>query len=381
MITCKRCSLGLTDPRISRLARLLVEYCIEAREGDEVLVNAGVEAVPLVREVVKELVSHGAYPLMINLSDESITEAFYKHATRSVLEHVSPIEKMLIKKVDATISIISPSHTKPLVGIDPEKLKVRSMARRELTRIFMERSARRELRWVVTAYPTRALAQEAGMSILDYEDFVYHATYSDTGDPVKEWRRIRDEQQKIADFLNKVSELRYEGPGIDLKLSVAGRKWINDDGKYNMPGGEVFSAPVEDSVEGWVLFDYPAVWRGVEVEGVKLVFKKGVVVEATAKKGEEFLRKMLETDEGAKRLGEIAFGLNYNITRHTKEILFDEKIGGTIHMALGAAYPETGGKNVSAIHWDMIKDMKKHRVYADGDLVYENGRFLEDVLS
>ncbi|ABN69505.1 peptidase M29, aminopeptidase II [Staphylothermus marinus F1] len=370
----------MVDPRVSNLARLLVEYCIEAGKGDEVVVNAGVEAIPLVREVVKYLVSRGSYPVMINLSDESISEVFYRYATKDVLEHISSIEKYVLENIDASISIISPSHTKPFIGIDPEKMKIRSGARRELTKIFMERSARRELRWTVTAYPTKALAQEAGMSIIDYEDFVFHATYADTDDPVKKWVEIKEKQQRIADFLNNVSELKYEGPGIDLVLRVEGRKWINDDGKYNMPGGEVFSAPIEDSVEGYVEFDYPAIWRGVEVEGVKLVFKKGVVVEAHARRGEEFLKKMLETDEGAKRLGEIAFGLNYNITRFTKEILFDEKIGGTIHMALGAAYPETGGKNVSAIHWDMIKDMRKHRIYADGDLIYENGYFIKDVL-
>ncbi|ADI31540.1 aminopeptidase [Staphylothermus hellenicus] len=370
----------MVDPRTSNLARLIVEYCIEAGKGDEVVINAGVEAVPLVREIVKYLVSRGGYPVMVNLSDESISEVFYRYATKDVLEHISGIEKYMLENIDASISIISPSHTKPLISIDPEKMKIRSAARRELTKIFMERSARRELRWAVTAYPTRALAQEAGMSIIDYEDFVFHATYADTDDPVKKWVEIREKQQKIADFLNKVSELKYEGPGIDLFLRVEGRKWINDDGKYNMPGGEVFSAPIEDSVEGYVEFDYPAIWRGVEVEGVKIVFKKGVVVEAHARRGEEFLKKMLETDEGAKRLGEIAFGLNYNITRFTKEILFDEKIGGTIHMALGAAYPESGGKNVSAIHWDMIKDMRKHKVYADGDLIYENGYFIKDVL-
>jgi aminopeptidase len=370
----------MVDYRVSNLAKLLVEYCIEAKKGDEVVVNAGFEARDLVVEVVKQLVSRGAYPVLINLSDELINEVFYRYATRDVLEHISSIEKYLLEHIDASISIISPTHTKPLIGIDPERIKVRSSARRELTRIFMERSARKELRWVVTAYPTRALAQEAGMSIIDYEDFVYHATFADSKDPVREWRSIRERQQKIVDLLNRVSELKYEGPGIDLYLRVDGRKWINDDGKYNMPGGEVFSAPIEDSVEGYVEFDYPAIWRGVEVEGVKLVFRKGVVVEAHARRGEEFLKKMLETDEGAKRLGEIAFGLNYNITRFTKEILFDEKIGGTIHMALGAAYPETGGKNMSAIHWDMIKDMRKHRVYADGELVYENGRFLLETI-
>ncbi len=371
----------MTDPRVSRLARLLVEYCIEAGGGDEVIINAGVQAIPIVREVVGELVSHGAYPLMINLGDESITETFYRKAGMDVVKHVSPVEKIIYERVNAVISIISPSHTKPLTGMDPEKIRARSIARRELTRIFMERSARKELRWVVTAYPTRALAQQADMGITEFEEFVFHAVYADSEDPVAEWRRISGEQEVIARFLDKVSELRYEGPGIELRLGVEGRKWINDDGKNNMPGGEVFSAPVEDSVEGWIEFDYPAVWRGVEVEGVRLVFRKGVVVEARARRGEEFLKNMLETDEGARRLGEIAFGLNYNITRHTKEILFDEKIGGTIHMALGAAYPETGGRNVSAIHWDMIKDMWRGRVYADGDLIYENGRFLREVLS
>jgi len=371
----------MIDLRVSNLAKLIVEYCVNIKKGEEVVISAGIEAIPLVRELVKEIVQRGAYPLMINLNDESITEVFYKYAPTDVLSHVSEIEKQIIEKVPVTISILSPTHTKPLSSISPEKLKIRSQARKELTRIFMERSAKGELRWTVAPYPTRALAQEAGMSISDYEDFVFHATYADQEDPVEVWKSIGRKQQKIADFLSKVSELKYVGPGIELTLCVDGRKWINDDGHYNMPGGEVFSAPIEDSVEGWVEFDYPAIWRGVEVEGIRLVFKKGAVVEAYARRGEEFLKKMLEADEGAKRLGEIAFGLNYNITRFTKEILFDEKIGGTIHMALGAAYPETGGRNLSAIHWDMIKDMRKHKVYADGDLIYENGYFIEDVIS
>ncbi len=370
----------MVDPRVSRLARLIAEYCVSVRKGDEVVIGGGFEALPLIRELYREVVSRGGYPLIVSIHDEVLDEIFYRYAADEVLEYMSPIEEEIMKRINVRIRILSPSHTKHLVGVDPEKIKRRARARRKLTEIFMERSARKELRWNVTAYPTRALAQEAGMSIMEYEEFLYKAVMVDREDPVKAWIEKAREQQKIADFLNKVSELRYEGPGIDLVLRVDGRTWINDDGKYNMPGGEVFSAPIEDSVEGYVVFDYPAIWRGVEVEGVKLVFKKGVVVEATARRGEEFLKKILETDEGAKRLGEIAFGLNYNITRFTKEILFDEKIGGTIHMALGAAYPETGGKNKSSIHWDMIKDMSKHKVYADGDLVYENGRFIKEVL-
>ncbi len=370
----------MVDPRVSRLARLITEYCVGIREGDEVVLRAGFEALPLVREIYREIVSRGGYPLIVGFSDEVLDEIFYRYARDNVLEYVSPIEKEIYNRVNVFISILSPSHTKHLSNIDPSRISRRSKARFELTRIFMERSARKELRWVVAPYPTRALAQEAGMSLLEYEDFVYRATMVDHEDPVKAWIDKAREQQRIADFLNKVCELRYEGPGIDLYLRVNGRKWINDDGKYNMPGGEVFSAPIEDSVEGYVEFDYPAIWRGREVEGVKLVFRRGVVVEARARRGEDFLRKMLETDEGSRRLGEIAFGLNYGIDRFTKEILFDEKIGGTIHMALGAAYPETGGRNQSSIHWDMIKDMRKHKVYADGDLVYENGRFIKEIL-
>jgi aminopeptidase len=366
----------MVDPRISNLARLIVNYCVYLRKGEEVVINATVESIPLVREIVKYTVEAGAYPVFINIGDESITEAFYKYAPQEVLSHVSILEKETVSRVNAQISILSPSHTKPLIGIDPEKLKVRSQARRELNKIYLERSAKGELKWVIAPYPTRALAQEAGMSISEYEDFVYHATYADSADPVSMWSEIGKRQQRIAEFLNKAREIRYVGPGIDLYLRVDGRTWINDDGHYNMPGGEVFSAPVEDSVEGYVEFEYPAIWRGVEVEGVKLVFRKGEVVEATARRGEAFLKKMLETDDGARRVGEIAFGLNYNITRFTKEILFDEKIGGTIHLALGSAYPETGGRNVSAIHWDMIKDMRNAKVYVDNELIYENGRFI-----
>ncbi len=366
----------MVDPRVSRLARLLVEYSVAVKPGDEVVISGGIEALPLIREIYRWVIRHGGYPVITSLRDEVLDEIFYREAGDELLGHVSWFEEELMKRIDVTISILSPSHTRHLASIDPERMKRRSAARRELTRIFMERSARGELRWVIAPYPTRALAQEADMSILEYEDFVYAATMADREDPVAEWRRVSERQERIAEYLNKVSELRYEGPGIDLVLRVDGRKWINDDGHYNMPGGEVFSAPIEDSVEGYVEFDYPAVWRGRVVEGVRLVFRRGVVVEATARRGEDFLKKMLETDEGAKRLGEIAFGLNYNIKRFTKEILFDEKIGGTIHMALGAAYPETGGKNVSAIHWDMIKDMSRHKVYADGELIYENGRFL-----
>lgn len=369
----------MADYRLRNLARLVVEYCVDLRENEEVTIDGSVESVPFIREIVREAVQRGAYPI-IRIMDESITEVFFKYATQGVLTHVSHIEKEIVSRTNAIIRVHAPTHTKPLSGIDPERLKIRSTATKEISEIFLKRSANKELKWVVVAYPTRALAQEAGMSIEEYEDFVYRATYADAEDPILTWREISRKQQKIAEFLSKVHELKFVGPGIDLYMRVDGRIWINDDGRNNMPGGEVFSAPLEDSVEGYVEFDFPAIWRGVEVDGVRLVFKNGIVTEARASRNEEFLKKMLEVDEGAKRLGEIAFGLNYHITRITRDILFDEKIGGTVHMALGSAYPESGGRNISAIHWDMIKDMKRGKVYADGDLIYENGRFIKELI-
>ncbi len=359
---------------LRRQARLLVEYCIAARSGDEVYVTGTVEALPLVYEVVRELVSRGAYPYTV-LRDELLSEAFYRYASREALAHEPRVDLAIVETVDAMISIRSSTHTRYLSGIDPERVRLASAASRKVREKFLERSARGELRWVVTAYPTKALAQEAGMSFGDYADFVFRAMKLYERDPVEAWREQARRQEKVVKLLEGVDELRIVGENVDLTLKAAGRKWINDDGRHNMPGGEVFTAPHEDSVEGWIVFEYPSVYHGYEVEGVKLVFKRGVVIEATAVRGGDVLRRVLETDEGARRVGEFAFGLNYSITRPVRDILFDEKIGGTIHLALGAAYPETGGKNQSAIHWDLIKDARRVKVYADGDLVYENGRF------
>jgi len=365
----------MPDPRISKLAKLITEYSVSVKPGDEVLVRAEAEAIPLVRELVREIVGRGGYPLVM-LSESSLDEIFYRYADEKVLRHLSPIEKFVQEKVDVMISVLSASHSKPLVGIDPDRIRIRRAARAELTEIFMRRQATGELRWNLTIYPTNALAQEAGMGPVEYEDFIYRACMVDREDPIREWRDQAKIQEKIAALLSRIDELRVVSDETDLTLKVGGRKWLNDDGRHNMPAGEVFTAPVEDSAEGLIRFSFPAVWGGFEVEGVKLKFERGRVVEAYAEKGEDKLRKILEADEGARRLGEVAFGLNYNITRHTKQILIDEKIGGTMHLALGAAYPETGGVNKSAIHWDLIVDMKRGKVYGDGDLIYENGRFL-----
>lgn len=364
---------------LNKFARLITEYCTSVKSRDEVLINSTHEAYPLVRELWVEVVRRGGYPRW-SISDEILNEIFYKHSTEELLRYYSRIDEYITENIDVRISILSSTHSKYLVSVDPERLKLRAQATRKLSEIFMRRDSEGTLRWVVTAYPTRAMAQEAGMSPLEYEEFVFKSLKLYEEDPVSAWVKQASTQQKIADALSKVSELRIVSQDTDLLLRVDGRFWINDDGKNNMPGGEVFTGPHEDSVEGVIRFDFPAVWRGVEVKNIKLVFSKGEVIESSAELGSEFLKKMLETDEGARRVGEVAFGLNYDITRHTKEILFDEKIGGTIHLALGASYIKTGGTNKSSIHWDLIKDMRKGRVYADGELIYENGRFLMEVL-
>ncbi len=360
-------------------AKLLVDYCTGVKRGDEVLVRGSVEALPLVKEIYRAIVELGAYP-RFQLEDEELIEIFYRYAPRDLLEYLSPIDRFIAENVNVSINIISSTHTKPLVGVDPEKFKIRSGALRPLTEIFMRRDSEGSLRWTVTLYPTRSLAQEAGMSILEYEEFVFKALKLHTPNPINVWIKQAEGQAKIAENLSKISELRIVSEDTDLLVRVDGRTWINDDGKKNMPGGEVFTGPHEDATEGYIVFTYPAIWRGYEVEGVKLVFKRGSVIEAFAIKGEDVLKKVLEVDDGARRLGEFAFGLNYDIRRYTKQILFDEKIGGSIHIALGASYPSTGGRNVSAIHWDMVKDMSKAKVYGDGDLIYENGRFIWEIL-
>ncbi len=364
---------------IDKYARLIAEYCTAISKGDEVLISGTVEALPLVREIYRLAVSRGAYPRFV-VDDEELTEIFYRYAPKDVLEYLSPIDRFILENIDVRIGIISSTHTKPLIGVDPSRFRIRSAATRKLTEIFMKRDGEGSLRWTVTAYPTKALAQEAGMSIIDYRDFIYNALKLYSPDPVQAWIKQAESQAKIADKLSRFSEIRVVDEDTNLTLRVDGRIWINDDGKKNMPGGEVFTGPHEDATEGYITFTYPALWRGYEIEGVRLKFERGRVVEASARKGEDLLKAMLDVDEGARVVGEFAFGLNYDIKRHTKQVLFDEKIGGTIHMALGASYPSTGGRNMSAIHWDIVKDTGKAKIYGDGDLIYENGKFIQDIL-
>jgi aminopeptidase len=359
-----------------KLADILVNYSTRVKPGDWVHVDADTLALPLVREVVAAAVRAGGY-VTYNLTNQAIAEAFLQNANDTQLARGNPLSVKMIQEVDVAIFISAPENTRALKGIDSSKLQTRHRSYKEWHEIYMKRSASGALRWTMTNFPTPALAQDADMSLADYENFVYSATFADKEDPVAEWEKIRIDQERLVQWLNGKKEVIISGPNANLHMSVEGRKFINSYGDLNMPSGEVYTSPVEDSVNGWVRFTYPAIYNGREVDGVYLEFDKGKVVKATAEKDEEFLIKMLDTDEGSRRLGELGIGTNYGITRFTRDILFDEKIGGTFHLAVGSGFEEAGGKNSSALHWDLICDARTDtEIQIDGDVLYKDGKFV-----
>ncbi len=367
----------MSDPRVVKLAKVLVNYSLPVRAGDWFTLAGSDLAAPLVREVFREALLAGALYIDTRIGLDGLSETFYKHATDEQLSHISEAERLASQKVNSTLSIMSPHNLKALSGVDPKRQALASKARAELNQIFMQRSASGDLRWCVTLYPTNASAQEAGMSLSDYETFVYNAMLLDRDDPIEAWKAQGREQQRIADGLAGTRELHIVARDTDLRLSIAGRRWLNADGTKNFPDGEVFSSPVEDSVNGVVRYTYPAIHGGREVDGIRLTFQAGRVTEAHASKGEEFLLEMLDMDAGARVLGEIGIGTNYGIQRFTKNMLFDEKIGGTVHLALGAGYPETDSKNVSSLHWDMLIDMREGgEITGDGRSLMKDGKWL-----
>jgi aminopeptidase len=308
-------------------------------------------------------------------------ENLLAYGTDAQLDWLSPVRVDEIEGVDVRIGFYATWNTKSLTSVDPARQARFSRARRPLSDRTLERAARGELRWVLSAYPALAAAQDAAMSLEEYEEFVYTAAFLDRDDPVGEWRRFAERIESVAAFLRARSELRIVAEDTDLTLGVSGRTWMASSGQENFPDGETFTGPVEDATEGTIRFTYPAVFQGREVHDVRLRFEAGRIVEATAARGQDFLDGMIGMDEGARRVGEFAFGLNDAVSVFTRNILFDEKIGGTVHLALGQAYPETGGLNKSALHWDMICDLRQGgEVYADGELVYRGGRFLDGVL-
>lgn len=366
----------MADIRHTRLANVLVNYSTCVQPGDLVLINASVPAIPLANEVVQAVLAAGGNPFTL-VEDDGLHETFMRNASKEQLAYVTPFEEMMVEKVKCMIRLDAPSNTRALSSLDPAKQQARQLGRTEIGRIMSERSASGELRWVLTQYPTQALAQDAGMSLGEFEDFVYGATYADKEDPVAEWQRISREQQKVVDWLTGHNTVHAVGPHCDLTLSTKGRAFINSDGRKNMPSGEVYTTPVAGSVNGWYETSFPAVTAGRAIEGVRLEFTDGVVTEMTATRNEDFMRSLLETDKGSSQLGEFAIGTNYGIQQFTHSILFDEKIGGTIHIALGRGFPETGGTNDSSIHLDLICDMRQEsEIRVDGELLYKDGKFV-----
>ncbi len=366
----------MTDPRIEKLADVLVNYSVAVRPGDKVWINGDSLAEPLLKAVYAKVLQAGGHPFLL-ASLPGTSELLFRYASDKQLQHVPEPLALLMETYDVRITIRGAENTRSLSNVDPARMVLQNQALGELFKVFMQRSATGALRWVGTLFPTNAYAQDAEMGLSEYEDFVYGACLPDMDDPVGYWRRFSARQQKIVDWLRGKERVRVVGRETDLCLSIAGRSFVNCDGKMNMPDGEIFTGPVEDSVEGHVYFSYPAIHQEREVTGVRLWFEGGRVVKATAEKNEDFLLKTLDTDEGARRVGEFAIGTNERITRFTRQILFDEKIGGSFHMALGASYPETGGKNESAIHWDMICDLREGgEIWVDDELLYKNGKFV-----
>ena len=365
----------MTDPRLERLARTLVEYSVEVKPGDTVLLTGDVAGLPLVRQTYREVLRAGGY-CVVHLSDEAMQHEFVRNASDEQIEWISPMERWSAETATVRMFIRATNNTRAGSSVPPARMAQLARSRAELTRIRFARAASGEQRWTLTLFPTEALAQEADMSLEEYEAFVYGATFCDQPDPVSRWRALGADQQKYVDWLKGRKNVAVRGPNVDLTLSIEDRTFVNSDGRHNMPSGEIFTGPVEDSVNGWVRFSYPAITAGRSVEGIELRFENGKVVSAKAAKNEEFLLSQIDTDEGARYVGEFAIGTNNGIQRFTGNILFDEKIGGSFHMALGKGYLETGSKNDSAIHWDMICDMRQGgEIVVDGDVLYRNGAF------
>lgn len=360
---------------LNKYAQLLCQYSIQAKKGQTVLIKSTTAAEPLVKEVYKELLKMGCY-VETDLDFEDQDRYFYDFSQDHQLKKPSLFYEKAIHEFDALVRIIAPYNLKSTATVDSDLKKRHQEAFAPLRKVYMQRSANKQLKWVLCIYPTQSAAQEAGMSLAEYEDFIYKGCMLDQDDPIQSWKKLSAAQETLVARLNQADHIRYVGQKTDLSFSTKGRLWINSDGHYNMPSGEVFTGPIENSVNGQIFFNYPTVYEGADVENITLTIKNGVVESWAADIGQDILDRVFSID-GANMFGEVAIGTNYAIQRATKNILFDEKIGGSIHMAIGASYPETGGKNESAVHWDMIKDMRDGgQIFVDNELIYENGKFL-----
>jgi aminopeptidase len=366
----------MRDQRADALAKILVNYSTRVRKGDVCVIQGTTAAEPLVQAVYEEVLRAGGLPVL-QMTTDGAQPAFFEIASNDQLDWVPPPARWAAEEADVRIAIMSDVNTRALSRVDPKKQARSQKARQGLMEAVMKRSAAGEHRWSLTLFPTHSYASEAGMSLADYEDFYYAACLATDGDPVTAWQRQSDQVNQLAEWIQGREEVRIQAAGTDLTLNVAGRNWIPCTGEHNMPDGEFFTGPVEDSANGEIAFSFPASYGGRTVSGVRFRFEDGKVVDASAEQGEDFLIEMLDTDNGARRLGEIGIGTNFGISTGTQEILLDEKIGGTVHLAVGMSYPESGGTNQSAVHWDMVCDLRQGgSITVDGTELQRDGQFL-----
>jgi aminopeptidase len=366
----------MIDVRVERLADLLVDYSLALREGQVLRVDSLDAGAPLVFALYGSALRAGGLPYT-NVGLSGLTETLLQHGSNEQLTYLSSIQWEEIEQLDSLVTIWSESNTRALSRTGPDRHAAYIAAQRKLSNRRWERISGGEMSWCGTLFPTNAHAQEAEMSLAEYEDFVFAACHVHEKDPAAHWRSVSTELSARATELGAVHELRIVGTDTDLRLVVEGRTWLAADGRYNMPDGEVFTSPLETETEGEIRYTFPAVYHGREVQDVRLRFEGGRVVRAEASRGDDYLQSLLDMDAGARVLGEVAFGLNYEIDRFTRNILFDEKIGGTMHLALGSGFPQAGGQNTSGLHWDMICDLREDgEVYADGELVWKAGSFI-----
>ena len=380
VVVCNRQIFSQTDSSFrtpyDEWADVLVNYSLNLQTGETLLIETTELSHDLCLLVYKEAIKAGAHPyISIGLSD--MNEIFFHYASDNQLTFVNPVHKFMYEYFDAKLIINAPVNTRSLSTIDPIRIKKANNALMEKAMyVFFDRIARNDMKWCYTSFPTQALAQEAEMGIDEYKHFVFQSCKLNEDDKKEFWKKLSMRQEKLCEWLKGKSELILRGPNIDLKMSIHNRIFSNDDGKLNFPGGEIYTSPVENSTNGWVRFSYPALFKGKEVIDVQLWIENGKVIKEKALKGQSFLTEILNSDSGARIIGELGIGTNYSIKRFTKNMLFDEKIGGTIHIAVGHGIPESGGTNVSSVHWDMLCDMSEGEIIVDGELFYKNGEFV-----
>jgi aminopeptidase len=366
----------VADQRVEKLAEILTEYSIPLDSGQTAVIEGTTLGEPLMLAIYERLLRRGAH-VLLRPAFPHAAPLFYANARERQLEHLWEVDRWVYENIDARFVVISDANTKQLAHVEPARIAAVSRARKVLMETMMRRTAEGTMRWMVTLFPTEGLAIDAGMSLAGYEDFYYGACLVDRPDPIAEWTAMKDRHARALEWMKGRNQVHIEGEGTDLWLEVGGRTFEAANGNFNFPDGEFFTGPVEDRTRGVVTFSYPAIWQGKSVEGIQLVFEEGRVVSASSRTNQDFLREMLAADEGASVLGELGIGTNYGIAEFSGSILLDEKMGGTIHLALGASYPETGGRNESAIHWDMVCDLRKGgRITVDGDVLMEDGKLL-----